>query len=148
MLRRTEDELYEYVIRLSGHQIIPDYSPERGDEEMHAVAKWLHQHAHHVRKGELTLKFRELRRLLRGHGCEIDPVAGSAVRIRRGSLQTQIHYDDEGREVEPGTLHKVRRDLELDEEHGCDSSIFYNEETRIDGFIMKYRGLLRRLAKV
>jgi len=148
VLGRTEDELYDYVLRLSSHAIVADYSSERGDEEVLAVAKWLHQHAHRVRKGELTLKFRELRRILRGHGCELNQVAGSSIRIRRGTLQTQIHYDDEGREVEPVTVHKVRRDLQLDDEHGCDSHIFYNAESRIDGFIMKYRGLLDRLAKV
>jgi death-on-curing family protein len=148
VLRLTEDQLYDYVLQLSSHTIIHGYSVEKSDEEVLEVAKWLHRFAHRVERGERPLKFRELRWILRGHGCEIENVAGSAVRIRRGSLYTNIHYDDEGREVDAPTIKKVRHDLHLDEEHGCDSHIFYNAESRIDSFIMKYRGLLQRLAKV
>jgi predicted ATPase len=45
-------------------------------------------------------------------------------------------------------IHKIRRNLELDDEHGYDSDIFYNFGPRITEFITKYRRLLDRLAKV
>ena len=65
-------------------------------------------------------------------------------------LSTLIAYDDEGRDVEKGTISKVRRELELDDLNGgIDSASFYdNAPDAADGFIAKYRKILYRLARL
>jgi hypothetical protein len=45
------------------------------------------------------------------------------------------------------TIRKIRRDLWLDEDHGVDSSRFYEARPGIDEFIAMYRKTLRRLAR-
>jgi hypothetical protein len=73
---------------------------------------------------------------------------GNRMNIRRDGRHTQVFYASEGRDVETNTIRKVRHDLELDAEHGYETNIFYNTQPRIAEFIMKYRGVLNRLAKL
>ena len=48
-----------------------------------------------------------------------------------------------------GTVRKIRRDLQLDHEHGYDEQDFYGKKpTRVDDFIAKYRKTLLRLARL
>lgn len=63
-------------------------------------------------------------------------------------LRTQLAYGDEGREVERNSLNKVRRDLELDEEHGVDSAAFYGDAVTPVEFILRHAKTLKRLAKL
>ena len=74
--------------------------------------------------------------------------AGNRANVYRGKLQCQIGYRNEGSDVSRRSIHKLRKDLQLDEEHGCDSDIFYNSGPRIPLFINRYRKVLNRLAKV
>ncbi len=78
----------------------------------------------------------------------IDIFRGNKIAITCGSAQTIIHYEGDGREVDAETIHRVRKELQLDATHGCDSDIFYNRGPRIPEFINKYRQVLKRLAKV
>ena len=73
--------------------------------------------------------------------------SGGRIDIRLGNLCTKIAYRGEGFEVDQNTIHKIRKELELDDEHGYDSHAFYNKESRIPEFIAKYRKILERLAE-
>ena len=53
-----------------------------------------------------------------------------------------------GTDVEIEVMRKVRMDLELDEENGYDSDIFYNRDAKLPKFINDYRKLLGKLARV
>jgi death-on-curing protein len=150
VLRAGEDELYEYVLRVADHRIVDGPGPDdplRADREMLKIAQWIHGRTRRVGRGEQILQFRQLERILKTYGCEFEIVPGNRVNIRRGGRQTQVFYASKGRDVEPNTIHKIRTDLELDDEHGYDSTIFYNREQRIPEFITRYRRILERLAK-
>jgi hypothetical protein len=120
------------------------------DEEALHLANWFQGHIRRVVRREHPLQFRRLRAILGTYDCTFEhaPGRGNRINIRRGALQTQVVYRDEGEVVEKNTIQKIREDLELDEEHGYDSDIFYNRGPRIPEFINKYRKLLDRLAKV
>jgi hypothetical protein len=63
-------------------------------------------------------------------------------------LRNQVKYADDGREAMKYTIHQIRKDLELDDEHGVDSVHFYGDAPALDDFIVKYRGTLKRLARL
>ena len=94
------------------------------------------------------MKFRELRQVMTVRDCRFEILSGNRINISKGKLRTQVFYASEGRDVDPNTIHKIRHDLDLDDEHGYDSDIFYNASPRIDEFINKYRRILDRLAKL
>jgi len=112
------------------------------------------------------MKWRTLRRILIRYTCQLEcpPGVGNRINIsrtvirRRASLfrsekrevlSTQTHHRDEGSDVEANTIGKIRRELEIDDEHGIDSKAFYDEEDVSTGaFIIEYRKLLRRLARL
>ena len=43
-------------------------------------------------------------------------------------MSTHVAYAGDGRDVAQNTVHKIRRDLCLDDDHGYDSAVFYNRE--------------------
>jgi hypothetical protein len=111
------------------------------------IAQWIQGRIRRVETRDYRLRFWQLKRILNTYGCDCEPIPGNRINIRRDSLHTQVAYGGDSRDVEPNTIQKIRTDLELDEEHGYDSRIFYNREERIPAFIMKYRRILERLAK-
>ena len=117
------------------------------DKEVQAVARWLQGHIRRVLKGEQTVQFRTLRKILTEFGCEFEIQSGNRMNIRRGGLKSQIFYQRDGMDVEQNTIHKLRDDLHLDEAHDYDSEVFYRTQERIPGFIAKYRKILQRLAE-
>lgn len=64
-------------------------------------------------------------------------------------LETQVHYTDDGRDVDVETVKKIRRDLHLDDIHGVDSHSFYDKDPeKAQDFIARYRKTLYRLASL
>ncbi len=151
VLTAKDDELFDYVIRVSAHGLVDSNGSVGGtlsDYEMQDMAKWLQRKIKRIRKGEQIVKFGRLKQIPGNRGCAFDVVPGNRINIRCGSLHTQVFYANDGRDVDPSTVHKIRRDLHLDEAHGYDSDIFYNEGDRIDVFINKYRKVLDQLARL
>lgn len=150
VLTVDQDDTYDLFLQLAQHNLVDgDGSPVAGpDAEVLHLAHWVQSHIRRVAVREFPLQFRHLRSILGRYGCAFEPRPGNRMNIRRGALQTQIFYRNEGSDVERNAIHKIRRDLELDEGHGYDSDIFYNLGPRIPEFINKYRKLLDRLAKV
>src|SRR4051812_9772287 len=103
------------------------------------IARWVQGRTRRVERRDYRLRFWQLKRILNTYGCECEPIPGNRVNIARNGRHTQVAYRGDSREVQPNTVQKIRVDLELDEEHGYDSRIFYNREERIPEFITRYR---------
>jgi death-on-curing family protein len=145
-----QDILYDYVLQLAQHRVLPDdeRNGERSDREVIEVARWLQRNMRKVSRQERRLKWHQLRSILNKYDCTLDVVPGNRINVERAGRRIQVGYRDEGTEVEPSTIKKIRAAFELDEAHGYDSDIFYNAEAAVDEFVNKYRRTLDRLAKV
>jgi hypothetical protein len=159
-----EDALFKMLLQLAGHSLVHGPREELADRETLHVASWVASCARWIEKGDRALPWRRLRRILTSYGCELSFPGGVGNRInitRRSSvvgrfgrsreviLRTQVFYGDEGRENQPNAIHQMRHDLHLDDEHGIDSSAFYDEaDTPPSEFIVRYRKTLRRLARL
>jgi len=149
VLVAEENELFDYLLKVADHKISKASSAERTDAEMNEIAQWIHSRSRPISREERVLKFHELRGILTKYDCVLEqPTRGNRINIRRGEYQTQVRYRNEGTDVERNTIKKIRKDLHLTEENGYDSTVFYNKEEKISGFIQKYRRTLDRLAKV
>ncbi|HWO57907.1 MAG TPA: type II toxin-antitoxin system death-on-curing family toxin [bacterium] len=147
----TEDEIYDFLLRLADHNLLQKDGEQviGADPETQYCAFWINRRIRQVQRHEHPLQFRQLRQILERYQCSLaNPSKGNRINITRGHLTTQIHYQDEGSDVPKETVHKVRKELELDESHGYDSGIFYVAGEHISEFINTYRQLLRKLAKV
>jgi hypothetical protein len=81
---------------------------------------------------------------------QISRLIAKGTLFRREKIATcNIAYGNEGRVLNKSTIRKVREDLQLTEEHGIDSALFYGDVPFIvDEFINKYRKTLHRLSKL
>lgn len=149
VLTASQNELYDYVLGVAAHEVVPltERDGFLADRETLEIARWLQRSMHRTDRREHPLQFRQLRSILIANGCTIE-MLGTKARISREGRQIQISYGGDGREVKASTIHKVRAELELDERHGFDSEAFYATGDQIPDFILKYRDLLTRLAKV
>lgn len=148
LMNVTENELYSLLTDLADHKLThPEYEHD-ADREMLEIAGWLHRKIRRRAKSEKFIKWHDLKRLLLEFGCTIDHPKGNKHNIRRGKKKTQINVRNDGHEIEKESIQTIRRDLELDDDHGYDSYIFYTGGKRIPEFMRKYRSLLQRLAKV
>jgi death-on-curing protein len=158
-LEATEPELFRYVLQVASHRLVAP-GPELPDREAFALAEWIQPRICRVGRGEKRLRFAQLRPILASYECTINVLPGNRAVISRkldrrqwfkkgpSTLKSHVWYGDEGRDVDPSTIHKIRSDLWLDEEHGFDSTRFYDARPGIDEFIAMYRKTLRRLARV
>ena len=150
----TEEELYNLLLTVAAHglQDSAGNAVHGSDAEMLCIAQWLLGHLRAVQKQERSRKWNKFRQILNGYGCASNVLSGNKINIVRTIdgvlLKTQVGYRSEGTDVQINAVKKVRRDLQLDEEHGYPSDIFYRQDAKIPEFINKYRTLLRRLAKV
>lgn len=161
-LTASEGEALRFVLRVARRVLVGPSEGDRADREVLKIAEWIVDHARHYTQGDKPLQFRVLRRILSNYGCQFShPRAGNRINIsrvievggilrQRKELDTQIYYKNEGFDVERSTINKVRRDLHLDEEHGCDSSAFYSPThvEVIDQVIVRYQTTLKRLARL
>jgi death-on-curing family protein len=159
ILETTDSALFRFVIRIAQHDLVGGrYGADEADREVYEISRWICDNARPTRSEERPMSFRDLRRILVRYACNFTPLTGNRMLITRNvtvgrlrrvkPLKSHIWYGGEGREVDRNTLHKVRRDLWLDEEHGYDSSVFYEGRQGVGEFIAKYRLTLNRLAKL
>ena len=153
----SQDELFRFILLIAKHKVTRDHRYYSSDYETLAVAKTIHQWSRVVSKTDRTITFLKLRPILEGYGCTLSITSGRAhiVRERPGGLfskrrmSCKVRYRDDGSDVSPDTVKKIRKDLWLDHEHGYDDTDFYSKKPmRIDGFIAKYRKTLARLGRL
>jgi death-on-curing protein len=142
----SEDDLYDLATQAADHQLVE----ERGDAEVEFISHWLRQRLRLPKRGQRLLRFRELRKVLEDQGCEFDSPKGNTIKIRRqtshGEMTVKAGYKNQHFEVPLGDVRRIRRALELDEQHGFDAGAFYHFEASVDDFVNKYRQLMNRLA--
>jgi death-on-curing family protein len=161
----ADDELFRFILRVSQHRLVPRDWPDRADREVLAMAEWTKGSTRAIVRGERMIKWHRLRRVLASYDCrcEVSKNVGNRMHVyrdvsvrgplgvgrRRKTLHIQVTYADEGREADRNAIRELRAGLQLDEEHGVDSSAFYDGEPRTAGdFILEYRRILRRLARL
>ena len=159
VLTCNQDEVFRFVLLVAKHRLTDPHLAYPVDNETLAAAKKLSSWSRVVSKSERPISFLKLRPILEGYGCTVRIGGGRANIVRetsgrrgwfsRGRLKTQVVYRDTGTEMPAGTVKKIRRDLQLDHEHGYDEQDFYGKKpTRVDDFIAKYRKTLLRLARL
>lgn len=163
MLTCEEDGLFKLVLQVAQHSLVNGPRGELADRETLAIAKWITENVRWIEKGDRAITWRKLEQILTKYQCSVTR-AGSNMTIKRAvarqvkflpwlsnarSLTTQTHFSGNGREVPKGALSKLRKDLELDEDHGVDSQAFYNDaKISPSDFISRYRKTLTRLARL
>ncbi len=164
-LRDSVDKgvLFRWMLEVTNHQILPKgFVYDRvADREVLVIAEWIRRNSRPVSRSERPTTWRKLRGILEHEfDCSINP-RGTGVlvertisergflgRKKRHTRRFQFVPAGDGREVGLGTIKQMRRELQLDESHNVDSVIFYGDERTPDEFIVRYRSLLRALAKV
>lgn len=161
----AHDQLYDFMLKVASHGFSnsPSTSTDQSDYEVDEMARWIRKRIRRVESGERPVTYRELRTILQDHGYfledphdnTIDVVKYEDVKSWLGLKTTKqrirvqrMSWPGEGRVVGRGLLRDLRRRCNLSEEHGVDSKMFYAKAHPIDHFVSKYRGTLRRLAKV
>jgi death-on-curing family protein len=163
MLTCEEDELFKHVLQVAQHSLVDSALPSLPDRETLAIAKWIKARVRWVEKGDRAITWRRLEQLLTTHGCTYRRYGRTVTftrsvtqRIRflpwmtkHRTLTAQASFAGYGREVQKSMIAKLRRDLELDEEHGVDSQAFYDDASvSTSDFIARYRKTLARLARL
>lgn len=165
LLTCDEDELFKLVLLTTQHRLL-DYDQKSAlyDFEVLHIARWIQRNSRNMERGDRAISWRRLKGILGQNGCEIDSIKpGNKINITRTlivkgpwrshrtkTLHTQVSYESDGREAEANTIKKIRKDLHLDEDNGgMDSAAFYEAAPfSPDDFIVKYRQILRRLARL
>jgi death-on-curing family protein len=158
-LNCSEDDQFQFLVRVGSHSLLPEiFDNTLSDREVLEIAKWIKKHTRPVEHGERPMTWFKLKQLLSGYGCSFTVRTGNRIEIRRqvardgvfrktSVLCSKASYPGDGTDVQRNALRKIRRELQLDEEHGIDSFAFYVGEP-VNIFILKHRGLLTRLARV
>jgi death-on-curing protein len=165
------NEIYDMVIDVAAHTIAVKPDPRKKDQvikrmdadiEVAAISDWIRQRTRKITRGERQITFRELRRILEGHGYSMKNPNKNHIDVvkkerrmkgifnRREVIEEKpigrIGYPGEGAFVSVQEMKIVRKMCELREEDGCDSTSFYDTYSLINSFVNRYRTVLRRLA--
>jgi death on curing protein len=167
----SQDDLYALMLGIADHTLGIRVDPRRrdrplpqrtADDEVAAIKTWLKKRAEQVRRGERPITYRQLRQILGKFGLTLENPNSNTIEVfknehrRSGLLRRDrtvktriatIGYRDEGTEVSFRDLKNIRDLCSLTEDHGVDSQAFYGDADVIDAFVIRYRAVLRRLAK-
>ena len=139
LLTCDEDELFKILLRIAQHSIVSTSLSQLPDREVLYISEWIHQNSRRIEKGDRTISFLRLRKLLSRYDCAYSvPKANQIVITRKFHkkrillkdkqliLETRTSYKDEGRDINSLSIAKIRKELQLDEVHGIDSASFYD----------------------
>lgn len=162
-LTASERDVLRFMVRIANHGLgISAKNSDRSDQETIKIAEWIFDYSRPLTSGDKRMKFRDLQAVLRRFDCDIQRKEGNRVdiireiegrgilgRSRSLVLRTKISSRNDGSDVDKATIAKIRTDLRLTEEYGCDSSAFYDSRINvIDEEIARYQNTLKRLAKL
>ena len=157
-----EDELFKLVLQLAQHSLTSGPRGELPDREVLHIATWLKYRTRRIEKGDRALPWRRIRKLLGDRDCQIEATSNNRVvvsrtiqtkgmfgRTKTEQLKCQFDVAGDGRDININMIKRIRSELQLDDENGCDSSAFYDGDSVSAGeFITKYRKMLQRLARL
>lgn len=167
----SHGDLYDALLKVADHRPLirkmrlgSDGRIADVDAEVEGIAQWLRERTRKISRGERLITYRSLRQILARFGLEFEVVGANRGAVfrweegrgflgigRRRRARVQIHamgYHDEGTEISKDDIRRLRQSCGLTEENGVDSVSFYDTGIIVDGFICKYRRVLRRLARV
>jgi len=158
----SKDDLYRLMVRMASHSLArPSRSRKREGraspkEEIDAIGQWLRTNARKIRKGERSITFGQLYRILEKFGYRLGHKRNNKVEIlkeRRKLFRTKwlcvykAPCPGDARIVPLNEIKTLRESLGLTEANGVDSESFYETQMIIDSFIRTHRNVLRKLAK-
>lgn len=162
VLTCDQEELFRMTLKVAQHGLVPANSEDLSDREVHAIASWIRDNSRKLERPDKTMRWHNLKPLLARFGCECSTAVGvghrlnirrPVTRVRRFGrsklefLNTQVAWEGDKTECHRDTIRKIRADLELDDVNGIDSKHFY-DGLQVDAFIIEYRRILRRLARL
>ncbi len=145
----SEEYVYDFVLGVANHALRPSppVTPnDAADTEIRAISTWIRGNSRRKEHVDPSVTWRELKKLLRAQGCDLGPAERSQIEITRDRKRCVVDFDGDTREVHRGVIRKIRADLRMTEDDGCDSDVFFGYALPLDKFIMKHRTVLRRLA--
>ena len=168
--RATQNGLYNFMVQIAAHEILPKKKKSRthdlSDLEIAEMQRWIKNKIRKIEKGERSISFQELEKILKQHGVYfenpegnyVDLIKEKEIIVRKGFIRkkeekvtvrekcARIPYFP-GRSVGKNLVKSIRQQAGLTHQDGVDSALFYGKETTPDDFIQKYQNTLRKLAK-
>jgi death-on-curing family protein len=165
LLTCTDKDVFRLVLRLADHALTDDNRRYHPDEEVMILARWLCQNARPIDRTERPMPWRRLKTILAHYDCSmeftgrdncVDIVRTVRLepflferRVRTRTLRAQMTVTGDGMEIPRRGVAKIRRQLELDEPNGVDSTAFYDDKPlHVDEWIAKYRRILELLGRL
>lgn len=166
--RANQNLLYGFMLKVASHKILETKklrkAHDQSDAEIKAMADWIRKKSRKVEKGERTLSYPELEKILRAHNIYfvqdknsyVDLVKKEIVTKKKGLFRKEKveverkianipHWP--GRSVGKNLIKSIRQKANLTARDGVDSALFYGEQSLPDDFIQKYKKTLAKLAK-
>lgn len=165
LLTCSDKELFQVVLRLADHGLTDCCGSSQSDDEVMILSHWLYGNSRPIDKTERPMQWRRLKTILAHYDCVMEfngrdncldisrtitqpPMLFQRER-RTKTLRAQITVSGEGMEISRKGVSKLRRQLELDEPNGIDSTAFYDDKPlQVDAWITKYRRILELLARL
>lgn len=162
--RATQNVLYSFMLSVAKHDLAKkarSKAHDQSDAEIIAMTEWITKKTRKIEKGERSLSYPELERILKGHGITIELKGNTADLVRyieetRGWFRREKYQRKDkianvpwwpGRSVGKNLVKSIRKQANLTVEDGVDSAQFYGIEITPDDYIQRYKTTLRRLAK-
>ncbi len=166
--RTNQQDLYSFMINVARHSLVNKKKLKKttdiSDLEVTAMTQWISKRSRRIEKGERTLSYSDLEKLLRQHDIYFENHKNNYVDVIKYSTQKQrtswftskeIQISEKianipywpGRTVGKGLIKSIRQKAKLTADDGFDSALFYGTETTPDDFVQKYKKVLRMLAK-
>jgi death-on-curing protein len=157
----SEDDLFELIVGIARHSLVqPDETPGRAvdpyyaDRELLEVHRRLKTFTDVPTRSDRSLRWNEFARLLQRFDCDVSSVVSNEAKIRRelpdGRVLTAIAgARNPGTQISAQQIRQYRKQLELTDAYGIDSSIFYDgrePHPDLPHLIKRYRGVLERLS--
>lgn len=161
----SNEELFEFTLRVAGHRLGQGGGRSHPDAECLEIARWILANSRRLDQREHCMKWIKLRQRLKELGCRCEPAGGVGNRLniyrtveeserrwmrsktKKVEFHTQVAWSGDGTDADKNVVHKIRKDLQLDDAHGYDAAAFYSG-LEIDSVIADYRHILKRLAKL
>ena len=156
----NEDDLFKISLKLADHKLVSE-EQLYPDAEIYELARWIHSNSKVVAKGERPITLKKLKQIFDHFDCVVldngrvqkikktVSFLGYSKKIKLISKRTIGDTISDGQEIDKGLIKSIREDLELNPDNGIDSDVFYERANFTSSdFIIKYKGLLKRLSKV
>ncbi|WP_085909079.1 type II toxin-antitoxin system death-on-curing family toxin [Kiloniella majae] len=163
-----QKHLYTFMVNVAGHKMVykkkKKKTHDQSDSEIEVMEEWVRKRTRRIKKGEKSISYQELEKLLRQHDIYFENHKNNKVDLIKRTTKTvekrifrnktidvikkvaNIPYWP-GRSVGKKLITSIRKQAALTHKDGVDSTLFYGDETLPDDFIQKYKNTLSRLAK-